>query len=67
MPSRSPRERKDTCALTAISISIRLKRHTLLWRAARLPYDSYRLVAVPNRPAVLVVSPNVVMLCSQVG
>ncbi|KXZ43815.1 hypothetical protein GPECTOR_80g175 [Gonium pectorale] len=59
------RERKDTCCLTAISISLRLKRHTLLWKVGGLPYDSYQLLAVPYRPAVLVISPNLIVLSSQ--
>ncbi|GLC77555.1 hypothetical protein PLESTF_001954700, partial [Pleodorina starrii] len=59
------RERKDTCCLTAISISLRLKRHTILWKMAGLPYDCYKLLAVPYRPAVLVISPNLLLLCSQ--
>ncbi|GLI63467.1 hypothetical protein VaNZ11_006441, partial [Volvox africanus] len=59
------RERKDTCCLTAVSISLRLKRHTILWKMASLPYDCYKLLAVPYRPAVLVLSPNLIMICSQ--
>ncbi|GIL66196.1 hypothetical protein Vafri_19806, partial [Volvox africanus] len=59
------RERKDTCCLTAVSISLRLKRHTILWKMASLPYDCYKLLAVPYRPAVLVLSPNLLMICSQ--
>ncbi|EFJ51734.1 hypothetical protein VOLCADRAFT_87503 [Volvox carteri f. nagariensis] len=59
------RERKDTCCLAAISISLRLKRHTILWKLASLPYDCFKLLAVPYRPAVLVISPNLLLLCSQ--
>ncbi|GFR46062.1 hypothetical protein Agub_g7532, partial [Astrephomene gubernaculifera] len=59
------RERKDTCCLAAISISLRLKRHTLLWKVAGLPYDSYKLLPVPYKAAVLVVSPNLLVLSSQ--
>ena len=65
-PGSPPSERKDTCCLTAISVSLRLKRHTVLWRAAGLPYDCYRLLPLPQRPAALVLSPSLVMLTSQV-
>lgn len=60
------RERKDTCAVAAVCISLRRKRHTVLWREAGLPFDAQRLVAVPGRTAALVLCSNMVVYVSQV-
>ncbi|MEW5299110.1 MAG: hypothetical protein WDW36_002156 [Sanguina aurantia] len=59
------RERKDTCAIAAVSINLRRKRHTLLWTARGLPSDCHKLLAVPGKPGVLVLSQSLIMYYSQ--
>lgn len=61
------RERKDTCAVAAVSVSLRRKRHTVLWQESGLPFDATKLVAVPGRTAALVLTSNMVLYMSQVS
>lgn len=51
---------------TAVSLSVRRKRQTVLWSARGLPSDAFALVAVPDRPAALVLCPHVILYCHQV-
>lgn len=39
--------RRHTCAITALSINTTLKQHPHIWSATNLPYDAYKLLAVP--------------------
>lgn len=54
---------RNTCALLAVSLDLRSKRSTKIWSIDQLPYDSYKLEAVPEsaRGGVLVISTNVIM------
>lgn len=61
-----PRERKDTCALTAISLSVRRKKQAVLWATHGLPSDALALVPVPERPAALLLTPSYILYCQQV-
>jgi hypothetical protein len=54
------RERKDSCVLTAVSLSIRRKKQTVLWVSAGLPADAFGLLAVPGKAAALL------LYCQQV-
>lgn len=60
------RERKDTCVLTAVSLSIRRKKQTVLWVSTGLPADAFALVAVPDKAAALLLCPNYILYCQQV-
>eukprot|EP00798_Chlamydomonas_sp_ICE-L_P015929 gene15929-22063_t len=59
------RDKKDTCALVAISLSLRRQRYTKLWSADALPSTSFAILALPDRPAALVLSMNHIMYYSQ--
>lgn len=63
------RDRKDTCRLVAVSLSLRRKHHTVLWHAEHLPSDCFKVVPTPERPGALVLSPNLLLYYShtQVG
>ncbi|XP_058204748.1 cleavage and polyadenylation specificity factor subunit 1 isoform X2 [Rhododendron vialii] len=55
-----------TCMISALSISTTLRQHPLIWSAANLPYDAYKLLAVPSPiGGVLVLSANTVHYHSQ--
>ncbi|GLU20961.1 hypothetical protein SLE2022_371330 [Rubroshorea leprosula] len=55
-----------TCMISAFSISTTLKQHPLIWSAANLPHDAYKLVAVPSPiGGVLVICANTVLYHSQ--
>lgn len=47
------RERRDTCALAALSLNVQARRHTRLWAAAGLPADALRLEASPAGGALV--------------
>ncbi len=49
-----------------MSLSIRRKKQAVLWVSAGLPSDALRLVAVPGRPAVLLLTPVAVFVLQQV-
>ncbi|KAH7664725.1 cleavage and polyadenylation specificity factor subunit 1 protein [Dioscorea alata] len=57
----------STCMISAISISTALKQHPpLIWSAANLPYDAYKLVPVPPPiGGVLVICANSIHYHSQ--
>ncbi|MQM02177.1 hypothetical protein Taro_034944 [Colocasia esculenta] len=56
-----------TCMLSAFSISTTLKQHPLIWSAANLPHDAYKLLAVPSPiGGVLVVCANSIHYHSQI-
>ena len=59
------RERKDTMAVTALSVNVVHKRLTLLWSARDLPSDAARLSAVPLGGA-LVLCRSLIRYVSQV-
>ncbi len=59
------RERKDTMAVTALSVNVVHKRLTLLWSARDLPSDACRLSAVPLGGA-LVLCRSLIRYVSQV-
>lgn len=52
--------------LTAVSLSIRRKRQTILWVSTGLPADAFALVAVPDKAAALLLCPNYLLYCQQV-
>lgn len=54
---------RNTCSLLTVSLDLRSKRCTKSWTMDQLPYDCYKLEAVPEsaRGGVLVISTNVVM------
>lgn len=55
-----------TCMVSALSISTTLKQHPLIWSAANLPQDAYKLLAVPSPiGGVLVISANSIHYHSQ--
>ncbi|KAK8627890.1 hypothetical protein V6N13_135487 [Hibiscus sabdariffa] len=55
-----------TCMISALSISTTLKQHPLIWSAANLPHDAYKLLAVPSPiGGVLVISANMIHYHSQ--
>ncbi|XVE58674.1 hypothetical protein DITRI_Ditri04bG0187600 [Diplodiscus trichospermus] len=55
-----------TCMISALSISTTLKQHPLIWSAANLPHDAYKLLAVPSPiGGVLVISANTIHYHSQ--
>ncbi|XP_057475744.1 LOW QUALITY PROTEIN: cleavage and polyadenylation specificity factor subunit 1-like [Actinidia eriantha] len=55
-----------TCMLSALSISTTLKQHPLIWSAANLPDDAYKLLAVPSPiGGVLVICANTIHYHSQ--
>ncbi|XP_052191714.1 cleavage and polyadenylation specificity factor subunit 1 isoform X2 [Diospyros lotus] len=56
----------NTCMVSALSISTTLKQHPLIWSAANLPHDAYKLLAVPSPiGGVLVISANAIHYQSQ--
>jgi cleavage and polyadenylation specificity factor subunit 1 len=58
--------RRHTCAITALSINTTLKQHPLIWSATNLPYDAYKLLAVPSPiGGVLVLCANTIHYYSQ--
>ncbi|KAG9445352.1 hypothetical protein H6P81_016692 [Aristolochia fimbriata] len=55
-----------TCMLSALSISTTLKQHPLIWSAANIPHDAYKVLAVPSPiGGVLVVCANSIHYHSQ--
>ncbi|CAM6094104.1 unnamed protein product [Calypogeia fissa] len=51
--------KRHTCSITALSINTTLMQHTVFWFAASLPYDAYKLIAVPSPvEGVLVLAGN---------
>ncbi|ONK71681.1 uncharacterized protein A4U43_C04F11250 [Asparagus officinalis] len=55
-----------TCLISALSISTTLKQHPLIWSAANLPHDAYKLLAVPSPiGGVLVICANSIHYHSQ--
>ncbi|XP_015877866.3 cleavage and polyadenylation specificity factor subunit 1 isoform X1 [Ziziphus jujuba] len=55
-----------TCMVSALSISTTLKQHPLIWSAANLPHDAYKLLAVPSPiGGVLVIGANSIHYHSQ--
>ncbi|XP_054786517.1 cleavage and polyadenylation specificity factor subunit 1 isoform X1 [Prosopis cineraria] len=55
-----------TCMISALSISTTLKQHPLIWSAANLPHDAYKLLAVPSPiGGVLVFGANTIHYHSQ--
>ena len=62
------RERKDTCAVAALSLTLRQRKQHVLWRFSGLPSACHAVVAVPGRPAGLIVSQSHIMyIAQQVG
>jgi len=59
------RDARDTCALAALSINLRKKRHPAIWSVHQLPSDSSKVMAVP-RGGVLVLSQNLLLYYAQV-
>jgi len=59
------RARKDTMAVTALSLNVLHKRLTLLWSAKDLPSDACQLLAVPLGGA-LVLCRSLIKYISQV-
>ncbi|XVF50705.1 hypothetical protein PTKIN_Ptkin04bG0123800 [Pterospermum kingtungense] len=58
--------KRHTCMISALSISTTLKQHPLIWSAANLPHDAYKLLAVPSPiGGVLVISANAIHYHSQ--
>lgn len=51
--------------MTAVSLSIRRKKQSVLWSSSGLPADAYAVVAVPDKPAVLVLCLDYVVYCQQ--
>jgi cleavage and polyadenylation specificity factor subunit 1 len=47
------RLKKDSCALTALSLNLSAKRHPKIWGAQSVPYDAYKVVAVPSGGALV--------------
>jgi cleavage and polyadenylation specificity factor subunit 1 len=47
------RLKKDSCALTALSLNLSAKRHPKIWGAQSVPYDAYKIVAVPSGGALV--------------
>lgn len=47
------RLKKDSCALTALSLNLSAKRHPKIWGAQSVPYDAYKLLAVPSGGALV--------------
>lgn len=57
-----------TCIVSAFSISTTSKQHPLIWSASNLPYDAYKLLAVPSPiGGVLVLGANTIHYHSQSG
>lgn len=55
-----------TCMISALSISTTLKQHPLIWSAANLPHDAYKLLAVPSPiGGILVICANSIHYHSQ--
>jgi len=53
-------QRKDTCAVAALSISAQRKRQPVLWSARRLPSDAFAVAAAPHG-GVLVLTPSLLI------
>jgi cleavage and polyadenylation specificity factor subunit 1 len=47
------RLKKDSCALTALSLNLSAKRHPKIWGAQNVPYDAYKIVSVPSGGALV--------------
>lgn len=47
------RLKKDSCALTALSLNLSAKRHPKIWGAHSVPYDAYKILAVPSGGALV--------------
>jgi cleavage and polyadenylation specificity factor subunit 1 len=56
--------RRDTCAVTALSLNLKRRRHPAIWRARGLPSDAYALSAAPGGGA-LVLCQNLVLYRAQ--
>jgi cleavage and polyadenylation specificity factor subunit 1 len=56
--------RKDTCALSALSLNISSRRHPKIWGAMGVPADARSVVAAPCGGAV-VITPNVLLYYNQ--
>lgn len=55
-----------TCTVSALSISTTLKQQPLIWSAANLPHDAYKLLAVPSPiGGVLIICANSIHYHSQ--
>ncbi|PKA60062.1 Cleavage and polyadenylation specificity factor subunit 1 [Apostasia shenzhenica] len=55
-----------TCIISALSISMTLKQHPLIWSAVDLPHNAYKLLPVPSRiGGVLVICANSIHYHSQ--
>ncbi|KAH7854835.1 hypothetical protein Vadar_018207 [Vaccinium darrowii] len=58
--------KQHTCMISALSINTTLKQHPLIWSAANLPHDAYKLLAVPSPiGGVLVLGANSIHYHSQ--
>ncbi|XP_010555627.1 PREDICTED: cleavage and polyadenylation specificity factor subunit 1 [Tarenaya hassleriana] len=58
--------KQHTCMLSALSINTTLKQHPVIWSAANLPHDAYKILAVPSPiGGVLVLSANTIHYHSQ--
>ncbi|XXG43165.1 hypothetical protein AAC387_Pa01g3267 [Persea americana] len=58
--------KRDTCMVSAFSISTTLKQHPLIWSAPNLPHDAYKLLAVPSPiGGVLIICANTIHYHSQ--
>lgn len=60
------RDRKDTCSLLAVSISVAGQPPTRIWSASKLPSDAYRLIPVHTGGA-LILCLNTILYIDQVG
>ena len=58
-------EKKDTCALTALSLNLSAKRHPKIWGATKLPSDAYALVSCPSSGGALVLCQSMVLYYEQ--
>jgi hypothetical protein len=54
----------ETCVVTVMSVNLDTHQNPVIWKTERLPYDSYRLVAIGSG-AMLVLSHTRVTYCSQ--
>lgn len=50
------RSKKDTCALSALSLNLSAKRHPKIWGIQNVPSDAYRLIACPSGGALVLCS-----------
>jgi cleavage and polyadenylation specificity factor subunit 1 len=58
-------EKKDTCALTALSLNLSAKRHPKIWGATKLPSDAYAMVSCPSSGGALVLCQSMVLYYEQ--